>query len=55
MLGDKEFQDFAFVINGPSKVVRFAIDLHDDLVQMPSPIRVRTRMIGPIFPNLSSE
>lgn len=42
MLGDKEFQDFAFVTDGPLKVVRFAVDLHDDLVQMPSPIRVRT-------------
>jgi hypothetical protein len=38
MLGDKEFKEFDFVINGPPKEVRFAIDLHEYLVRMPSPI-----------------
>ena len=35
---DKGFQHFSFVNDRPRKVVRFTIDLHEDLVQMPSPI-----------------
>ena len=43
------------MFDSPPTVVRFAINLHEDLVQMPSPIYARTRMIDPIFPYLSSK
>jgi hypothetical protein len=36
-LGDKAFQDFAFVVDSPPKVMPFTIDLHEHLVQMPPP------------------
>jgi hypothetical protein len=38
LLGDIAFQNFAFVIDCSPKVVRLAVYLHEDLVQMPFPL-----------------
>jgi hypothetical protein len=37
--GYKQIQDFTFVINLLPKVILFAIDPHENLVQTPSPER----------------
>jgi transposase len=37
--------------NSPPKIVRLAVDLHEDLVEMPSPLRMRAIM-NPSFPDL---
>ena len=37
-LGDKGFQDFAFVIDGPPQVVGDTVDLYEDGIQMPPPV-----------------
>ena len=34
-LCDKAFQDFPFVIHSTPKVVRFAVNLHEHLIQVP--------------------
>ena len=53
-LCDKAFQDFSFVIHGPPKIMRLAIDLHENLIQVPLPVRVRMT-IDPTFPKISSK
>jgi len=37
---DKDLQHLAFVIDGPLDVKHFTVDLHEDLVQVPTPWRV---------------
>ena len=36
--GHKGIKDGAFVINGAPEVVGFTFDLHEDLVEMPTPV-----------------
>ena len=36
--GDHRFQDLAFVIDGPPEIAELAVDLHKDLIQMPTPL-----------------
>ena len=35
---DKAFKDFTFVIDGAPQVMHLAVDLHVDLIEMPSPM-----------------
>jgi hypothetical protein len=51
-LGNIAFQHVTFVINRPPKVVLFTIDLHKSLVQMPSPIRMCTKVLDPLLSDL---
>ena len=37
----KDFQHLAFVIHGASKIVCLPVDLHEDLVEVPSPLGIR--------------
>src|SRR6056297_1742608 len=37
-LRHKAFEHFAFVIDGPPKIMPLAVDLHEDFVQMPTPL-----------------
>ena len=39
-LGDKAFQHFARMVNRPPKVVCLTIDLHENFVQAPLPVRI---------------
>ena len=36
--GYKGFKNGAFVVNGAPEVERFPLDLHEDFVEMPSPV-----------------
>ena len=40
------FQHFAFVIHSPPKVVRLVVDSHENLVQMPLPIRTSAQLLN---------
>ena len=48
-----EFQHLAFVINGPPKIVQPPADLHEHLVQMPSPRCPGPHSINPLPPEFS--
>ena len=54
-LGHKGFQDFSFVINGSPKVMGDAIDLHEDLVQMPTPVGQGPHSLHPFAPDLGGK
>ena len=53
-LGDKAFQDLTFVIDGAPKVVPLAVDLHENLVEMPLPM-ARSQTLDPTLPDLRGE
>lgn len=54
LLGDVAFQHLAFVVHGPPKIVLFAGDLHEDLVQMPPPL-ARLHALDPPLLDLGCE
>ena len=54
-LREKIFQKLAFLINGMPKVVPPAIDLHENLVQVPLPVRICTHSGDPVSPDLISK
>ena len=43
------------MIDGTPKVVPLTIDLHENLVQMPLPVRICTHPVDPLSPDLSSK
>ena len=53
-LGDEAFQDLAFVIYSAPEVVPLTIDLHEDLVEMPTPA-TRFHTPDPAFPDLGGK
>ena len=53
--GNVTFQHFAFVVHGAPQVVPLTVDLHEDLVQMPPPVRLGTHSGDPVSPELGSE
>jgi hypothetical protein len=54
-LRDVGFQHLAFVINRPPQIVCLAIDLDEDLVQRPLPVRVSTNSANPVSSDLGGE
>jgi hypothetical protein len=54
-LRDKAFKDFPLVINGPPKVVRLAVNLHEHLIQMPLPMYPSPHSINPSTADLSGK
>jgi hypothetical protein len=52
---DQRFQDLAFVIDSPPKVAEFAIDLHEDLIQMPTPLSEAPHLRNPLVSDLCRE
>jgi hypothetical protein len=46
------FQDLPFVIHGAPKIVRLAVDLHEHLIQVPSPIRTCAHLADPFLADL---
>ena len=51
--GNKGFQNLALVIDGPPQVMSFSIYLHENFVQMPSPVGVITgRRMKSFLPDL---
>ena len=55
LLRDIGFQDFAFMIHRSPEVMSFASNLHEDLVQVPLPLRAPAHRFGPPLPDLVSE
>src|ERR1017187_4972202 len=53
--GDHGFQDLAFVIDSSPEVAELAIDLHEHLIQVPTPLRIASDVRDPLFPDLGSE
>ena len=49
------FQDFPFIIHGPPKIERLAVDLHEHLTQMPLPVCPRPHSVNPSAPNFSGK
>jgi hypothetical protein len=47
--------DFAFVIDSPPEVMGDAVDLHENLVQVPPPMRKGPHSIHPLAANLGGE
>jgi hypothetical protein len=41
-LGNKGFEDFAFMVDGTPKVVDLAVDANKHFIQMPTPLRPGT-------------
>jgi hypothetical protein len=54
-LGNLAFQDFSVVIQSRPKVGRFAVDLHENQLQMPRPVRIRAHPADPVSSDLSSK
>jgi hypothetical protein len=54
-LRDKAFKDFPLVINGPPKVVRLAVNLHEHLIQMRLPVCPRPHSVNPTATDLSGK
>ena len=43
------------MINSPPEIVRLAVDLHEDLIQVPLPIRIYTHPACPLSADLGCE
>jgi hypothetical protein len=50
--GHVAFQDFAFVIDRAPEVMLLSVDLHEDLVQVPSPLRALAHRLRPLLSDL---
>ena len=53
--GDVTLQHLAFVIDGAPEVVLHAVDLHENLIQMPSPLRTLPHRMRSFLPDLRCE
>jgi len=54
-LGGVSFQNFTFMIDGTPQVMCFAIDLHEHLIHMPSPVGIVRGRVCSFLPDLTSE
>ena len=52
---DHRLQDFAFMIDGAPEVAELAIDLHKDLIQVPTPLRMVAHVRHSPLANLGGE
>ncbi len=52
---DNGFQHLTFVINGPPKIMPLAIYLHKDLVHMPLPFGVCSKLLNTLSSGLRSK
>jgi len=46
------FQNFTFMIYRTPKVVPFTVDLHENLIKVPLPIRMTARLLASFLRNL---
>ena len=53
--GDVAFQNFAFMIDRSPKVVGHTINLHVDLIDMPTPLRDLTKSLRSPLPDLAGK
>ena len=54
-LCDNNLQNLAFMIHGPPEAVSLAIDLHEDLVDVPLPLGVRPQLLNTFSSDLRGE
>ncbi len=54
-ISDVGFKDFSFVVDSSSEIVPLAADLHEDLVQVPPPLRDSSHRLGAPSPDLVCE
>jgi len=53
--GHNRLEDFAFAIDRAPKIMPFAVDLHEDLVEVPSPVGKCPHTIDALAPDLGRE
>src|SRR5271157_6319275 len=53
--GDHRFQNLALVIDSPPEIAELAVDLHKDLIQMPTPLGEAAHVRYPPLSDLSGE
>src|SRR5271165_5318829 len=52
---DDRFQNIAFMIDGAPEIAELAVDLHKDLVQVPTPLRIPAHVRHPLLSDLGSK
>ena len=55
LLRDKGLQHLTFLVDGAPKVMAFAVDLYEHLIEAPPPNRKRTLSIHPLLADLGGE
>ena len=54
-LGNIDFQHFVLMVDGSPNVICLAIDLYEDFVKMPFPVRIILRSTDPFLTNFARE
>ena len=54
-LGDEGFEHFTLVIDGAPEIVRLAVYLHENFVQVPLPLGPGAHPVGTAFPDFRRE
>ena len=54
-LGDQVIEHFALVIDGATRVMRHAVNLHKDFIEVSAPVFATAHSIHPLTPNFSSK
>src|SRR5271157_1757586 len=52
---DDRFQHLAFMIDGAPEIAKLAVDLHERLIQMPTPLRIPAHVRYPLLSELGSK
>jgi hypothetical protein len=55
LCGDHRLQDLAFVVDSAPEIAELAVDLHERLVQMPTPLRIAAHARYPLLSDLGGE
>lgn len=53
LLRDVALKDLTFVINGPPKIVLFAVELYERLIKVPAPLAIAAHAANALPPNVS--
>ena len=54
-LGDEALQHLALVIDSPPKIVSLAVDLHEEFIHVPAPVREGTQVVDALAADLGCE
>src|SRR5271167_5062261 len=53
--GDDSLQNLALMVDGAPKAAELAVDLHEDLIQMPTPLFIAAHVRDPLLSDLGGE